>query len=120
MVDENQSLSLLGKGRNLEKIDEIHGNSKYSPELKENAKNYCLLTNATVQQLADYLEVSVPTLLKWKKEYPDFSLAIQEGKLGADIAVASGLQKRARGYRYEEVKIEKGVSDGFSFTRASW
>ncbi len=59
--------------------ENIHGNSKYKPELKEKTRNFCLLTNATNEQLAEYIGVSVQTVYTWFKEHPDFLESVKEG-----------------------------------------
>lgn len=57
-------------------------------------------------EIAQYFDISEGNLNVWKKKYPDFYESLREGRLEADGKVAKALYDRARGYEYEEEKIE--------------
>ena len=81
--------------------------TKYRTGFNDEARQYCLLTGATDEQLSEHLEVSESTIKEWYKKYPDFSASVKEGKAGADMKVAEGFFKRATGYEYIETTFEK-------------
>jgi len=72
---------------------------KYSPELNNQAYEYCLL-GANEKELAAYLGISVSTLNVWKNTYPEFSESIKKGKKPADAKVAHAIFDRATGARW--------------------
>lgn len=78
--------------------------SKYKEEYCKQAEKICLL-GATDEFLADYFEVAVSTLQKWKLDFPKFSDAIKKGKQDADLKVAESLYNRACGYSHKEEKV---------------
>ena len=99
-IKEQQKQALI-EARKVEKIaknSDIHGNSIYSHDFPEKARNFCLLTNGTDEQLADFLGVTAKSVREWKIRHPLFGAAITEGKIGADMAVAGSLLSRAKGY----------------------
>lgn len=59
---------------------------------------------ATDTELAAYFDVAESTLNKWKKEHPEFSESLKQGKSETDIDVAASLHKRAIGSTVKEVK----------------
>jgi len=63
------------------------------------------LLGATDEELAVFLGVAVSTVNKWKKEKPEFSEAIKEGKSVADAKVAQSLYNRALGYTHKDTKF---------------
>lgn len=78
--------------------------TKYKPEFEEQAEKLCLLS-ATDEDLADFFEIAVSTLNKWKHDFPEFMEAIKRGKVQADARVAERLYNRAVGYQHPEDKI---------------
>jgi len=78
--------------------------SKYKKEYAEQAYKLCLL-GATDKELADFFGVTESTLNLWKKEHPEFSESLKNGKEVADANVADRLYKRAMGYEHPEDKI---------------
>ncbi|MHC2115338.1 terminase [Stenotrophomonas geniculata] len=78
--------------------------SKYKPEYAKQAEKLCLL-GATDQELADFFEVEVRTVYRWKGDYPDFCQALKSGKEEADARVERSLYQQAIGYEQDEVKI---------------
>ncbi|HCT8951500.1 TPA: helix-turn-helix domain-containing protein [Staphylococcus aureus] len=59
----------------------------------------------TDEQIARNLGVSKHTLIKWKKNIPDFLDAIKKGKEVSDYELEDALHKRAVGYYYEEETV---------------
>lgn len=78
--------------------------SKYDPEFPEQARKLCLL-GATDLEIADFFEVSVASLYRWKNEHPEFCEALKEAKAEADKRVEESLYHRALGYSHDAVKI---------------
>ena len=71
--------------------------SLYQPKFAEQAFKLCLL-GATDKEMADFFEVEVSTINKWKLDYPEFSESIRAGKIDADANVSKSLYNRALGY----------------------
>ncbi|HDZ7801840.1 TPA: helix-turn-helix domain-containing protein [Staphylococcus aureus] len=59
----------------------------------------------TDEQIARNLGVSKHTLIKWKKNIPDFLDAIKKDKEVSDYELENALHKRAVGYYYEEETV---------------
>lgn len=78
--------------------------TKYKEEYDKQAEKICLL-GATDEFLANYFEVAVSTLNKWKLDHPSFSASIKRGKEEADLKVAEALFNRAVGYSHPEQKV---------------
>lgn len=78
--------------------------TKYKPEYVEQAAKLCALA-ATDQEMADFFEVNVATLNRWKSTYPEFCASIKVAKEHADERVERSLFQRATGYEQDEVKI---------------
>ena len=76
----------------------------YRPEYAEQAKKLTLL-GATDIELADFFQVAVSTISRWKVMQPEFSEALKVGKDAADERVAQSLYHRALGYSHPEVDI---------------
>lgn len=68
--------------------------TKYEAEFAEQARKLSLL-GATDEELADFFDVNVATLNRWKKSHPEFCASIKEGKRVADAEVAHSLYQRA-------------------------
>lgn len=78
--------------------------SKFQPEYVEQARKLCLL-GATDQEIADFFEVEVRTIYRWKAEHDEFCQSLKAGKEVADERVERSLFQKAIGYEQEEVKI---------------
>lgn len=78
--------------------------SDFKPEYVEQAKKLCKL-GATDVEIADFFEVAVSTLAKWKNDSLEFSDALKAGKEPADERVERSLYHKAIGYSYDAVKI---------------
>ena len=78
--------------------------SKYDEQFASQAEKLCRL-GATDQELADFFDVSVRTLYRWKSESDEFCQALKAGKAEADDRVERSLFARACGYEHDEVDI---------------
>lgn len=78
--------------------------SKYKPEYAGQATKLCAL-GATDQEIADFFEVDVRTIHRWKADHDEFCHSLKAGKEVADERVERSLFQRATGYEQEEVKI---------------
>ena len=78
--------------------------SKFKPEFVAQAAKLCRL-GATDVEIADFFEVDVRTLYRWKGEQEEFCQALKAGKDVADERVERSLFARATGYEHDEVDI---------------
>lgn len=78
--------------------------SAYRPEYVEQAKKLCML-GATDIELADFFEVDVRTVYRWKNEHEEFCHALKATKEVADERIERSLYERAAGYERDEVDI---------------
>ena len=78
--------------------------STYKLEFATQAKKLCAI-GATDQELADFFEVDVRTIYRWKHDHDDFCQALSVGKDVADDRVERSLYQKAIGYEQDEVKI---------------
>jgi hypothetical protein len=78
--------------------------SKFKDEFVVQAEKLCKL-GATDMEVADFFEVDVRTLYRWKGENEAFCQALKAGKDVADERVERSLYARANGYEHDEVDI---------------
>ena len=78
----------------------------YREEYCELGYKLCLLGH-TDKELAQFFGVVESTIYLWKKQYPQFSEALKNGKDIADANVATTLYERATGYEIEEEVADK-------------
>lgn len=78
--------------------------SKFKEEFIGQAEKLCKL-GATDIELADFFEVEVRTLYRWKSENEKFCQALKAGKAESDDRVERSLFARANGYEHDEVDI---------------
>ena len=78
--------------------------SKFKPEFIAQAEKLCKL-GATDMEIADFFEVEVRTVYRWKAENEQFCQALKAGKDEADDRVERSLFARANGYEHDEVDI---------------
>jgi len=76
----------------------------YRDEYARQAEKIALL-GATDQEVADFFDVEVRTIYRWKHEHPEFCQALKVGKDVADDRVERSLYQKAIGYEQDEVKI---------------
>jgi len=87
------------KSKAKEEANPVGRPTVYLPEYVTQVYKLCLL-GAIDKEIADFFEVSVPTIDTWKKKYPEFLGAIKDGKRKADAEVAHSLYKRATGAEF--------------------
>lgn len=78
--------------------------TKYEARFAAQAEKLCLM-GATDDQVADFFDVDVRTIYRWKHDQPKFCQALKAGKSEADDRVERSLYQRAVGYEQDEVKI---------------
>ncbi len=78
--------------------------TKFKDEYIEQAEKLCKL-GATDIEVADFFDVDVRTLYRWKGEHPSFCQSLRVGKEVADDRVERSLYARANGYEHDEVDI---------------
>lgn len=78
--------------------------TEYEPEFAEQARKLCQL-GATDVEIADFFEVSVRTIYRWKADHDGFCQALKVGKEIADDRVERSLYQKAVGYTHDAVKI---------------
>lgn len=78
--------------------------TKFKPEFVQQAEKLCRL-GATDIEVADFFEIEVRTLYRWKAENEAFCQALKAGKDDADDRVERSLFARANGYEHDEVDI---------------
>lgn len=76
----------------------------YSPTYPEQARKLALL-GATDAQMAEIFGVCGDTIAEWKNRHPEFSEAIEAGKLAADAEIAASLYHAAKGYSHPDVDV---------------
>jgi hypothetical protein len=60
-----------------------------------------------VDQIANVLCINTSTLYRWEKSHPEFREAIKRGQDKANEQVVKSLFKRATGYQFKEITIER-------------
>jgi hypothetical protein len=80
--------------------------SSYDPKYAELVSKICML-GATDTEIADFFDVSVRTIHRWKLQHPEFCHAIKSGKEIVDERVERSLFQRASGYAYVEQQAFK-------------
>ncbi len=78
--------------------------SSYKPEFAKQVQHLAQL-GATDQEVADFFDVDVRTIYRWKHDHDEFCQALKAGKDVADDRVERSLYQKAIGYEQEEVKI---------------
>ena len=78
--------------------------SVYMPEYAEQATKLAAL-GATDIEVADFFDVDVRTIYRWKHDHDEFCQALNVGKAKADERVVNSLYQKAVGYEQDEVKI---------------
>lgn len=78
--------------------------SDYQPQFAEQARKLCEF-GATDIELADFFEVNVSTIYRWRNAHPEFCEAVKVGKDACDDRVERSLYQRAVGYTFESEKV---------------
>lgn len=77
---------------------------KFRPEFIAQAEKLCRL-GATDLDIADFFEVDVRTIYRWKNGDEGFCQALKSGKEASDDRVERSLYARATGYTFDAVKV---------------
>jgi hypothetical protein len=87
--------------------------SLYNPEIHPKIASDLALMGKTQPEIAKAIGVDEDTVIRWRKEFPEFAGAIKESKDQADAVVVASLYQRACGYEYTEISVkddpEKGI-----------
>ncbi len=83
--------------------------TKFKDEYIAQAQKLCKL-GATDVEVADFLDVDVRTVYRWKNESDEFCHALKLGKVEADDRVERSLYAKATGYEHDDIDIR--VVDG--------
>lgn len=78
--------------------------TEYREAYAEGARKLARL-GATDEEIADFYEVDVRTIYRWKNAHADFCQALKAGKDQADDRVERALYQKAVGYEQDAVKI---------------
>lgn len=78
--------------------------TKLMPEMIRQAGLLCQ-RGLTDQEIADFFEVSVRTIARWKNDSDEFCQALKVGKDPADDRVERSLYAVANGYEHDEIDI---------------
>lgn len=81
--------------------------TKYNPKLHPVLARWMARCGLTDEQMASELGIGRRTLAAWKGRHPEFAEALREGKAYPDAIVEESLYRRATGYEYEEVQVER-------------
>lgn len=94
-----------GLGRKKKGAKGHNGNvTNWTPALNEDARKLAAL-GATDHEVADFFNVDVRTIHRWKQNHPSFVGSLRVGKDIADRNVIDACYKRAVGYTHPAVKI---------------
>lgn len=86
--------------------------TEYKKEFAEQAKKLCEI-GATDSEIADFFDVDVRTVYRWKHSFPEFCQSIKAGKEVCDERVERSLYQKAVGFRYKEQQAIKIRKDQF-------
>lgn len=78
--------------------------TKFKQEFVAQAEKLCRL-GATDIEIADFFEVDVRTIHRWKADNEAFCHSLKSGKAESDDRVERSLFARATGYEHDEVDI---------------
>jgi hypothetical protein len=67
----------------------------------------------TDSEIALMMGLDPKIIKRWRKMYPDFDKAIEEGRTSADLEVLQALHKKAVGYEYEKQVVLKSKSGDY-------
>lgn len=76
----------------------------FRAEYVQQAEKLCVL-GATDEDIANFFEVDVRTIYRWKHAHEEFCQALKAGKEVADARVERSLYNRAVGYTYDSEKV---------------
>ncbi len=91
-------------GEDTQTANEVGRPTAYREEYAAQAEKLCAL-GATDMELADFFEVDVRTIYRWKHVHEAFCQALKVGKDLLDDRVERSLYQRAVGYSFNSEKI---------------
>jgi hypothetical protein len=65
----------------------------------------------TDQMMADFFEIGIATLYRWRHRHPEFKAALAHNKAIDDAEVVSALRRSAVGYSHPDVHISNYMGD---------
>jgi hypothetical protein len=74
----------------------------YNKEIHPKIAKRLIGLDYTEVEAAQHMAISISTFNNWKKEHPEFLIAIEKGKYEPIKKVTGSAYKRANGYDYEE------------------
>ena len=77
---------------------------KYDPDFPRQVSILCRL-GAVNNDLAEFFQCSLNTLLYWRRTYPEFDASMSTGKDCADFQIVNSLFHRAKGYSHRDTHI---------------
>lgn len=77
----------------------------FDPKKHPKEARMMAMLGATREEMADYWDVSVNTVMHWIQKQPEFRKEYMAGRTGADMKVAASLFKRATGWKHRATKI---------------
>jgi hypothetical protein len=90
---------------------EKHG-SLYKPGFAQAARLVCSIYGSTIEELANYFNVTDGTIQRWLKKHPEFRDAVHSQSSRANVKVMQRLYRRAMGFRIRTEKIFYDVKRG--------
>lgn len=88
-----------------------HG-SLYKPGFAQAARLVCSIYGSTIEELANYFNVTDGTIQRWLKRHPEFRDAVHDERSRANIKVTERLFRRAMGFRVGAEKLFYDVKRG--------
>ena len=100
----------MERTRKVEIKKKTGGISKYKPEYAGMGYEIALLCGGSDRDLARIFDVSPGTIVRWRRDHPEFGEEVMRGKDEADSKVAAKLIERCLGYEHKEtdIKMYKG------------
>lgn len=83
--------------------------TKYKKEFCIQAEKLCK-KGFIDTEIADFFDVDVATINRWKISHSDFCESLKSGKRHSDSKVVDALYNRALGYEFTETKEEEGTA----------
>lgn len=80
--------------------------TKYKKEFDKQVEKLCL-KGFIDDDIADFFDVDVATINRWKIAHPSFCESLKNAKSHSDLKVVDALYNRALGYDVKEVKTEE-------------
>ncbi len=83
---------------------------RYRSEYAEQGGKLCLM-GYTDKMLADFFDIGIATLYRWKNRHPEFKEALRYNKAIDDAEVVSALRQSAIGYSCPDVHVSNYMGD---------